>query len=530
MNTTTALQQSIQAWITTQLPHLKSPSAETLERLTQGPAAEQLWNFVTTRVRSDESARSIRATLALSKIPPVPPPSESYTAELCSIVAGTAKVEAELSALRASLNSQTVPQSLRHASLFGNAPGDVTPNQTYNASNQALCSVLSDSEETLTELISNLQTSAWRDHCIDQEDMTNFDESARADLLAEISHLANAVSESTDVTVATSHLTASASQQHPSHLVTTLLSNLQASTDRLRRTDTDAPPNRADAADRAAQHEQLKAFAALRRTQAELARATELVEAKIASMESLPDAERTVRVLGAELAGEKALLAFARRRHDVQCEDDDVLRLRREVARGNAAVRRLDEAAGALCAGNLTMLADGDAAFQDVQNWGTLKLRERLEKCIKASEDGLYAVENGLSELEKLRAAPSQIQDQVTDMEERRRGVSEWQEKMKKLKREHVKQLEVERRRIYTGLGMRAKVMAEERERVLEDVQDRVLPLVTTATKEAEVTRERDAECVRLEMRNWMTEPAKLAAPWLVEQPAVKDKRNRRKI
>lgn len=91
----TPLQQSLRQWITDQLPSIPSPKPDTLRALTQGQAAEELFDYLTTRVRTVEQTAVIRALLALHE------PIDENTGELISKYRNHDEQEADVHSLRA---------------------------------------------------------------------------------------------------------------------------------------------------------------------------------------------------------------------------------------------------------------------------------------------------------------------------------------------------------------------------------------------------------------------------------------------
>lgn len=364
MKTLTPLQESLQRWIAEELPSVPPLHPETLQLITQGEAAEELFLFLTTRVHTRERTRAIRALLALSK-----GDDDDVTvnknveddddadgdkrrarnnAELEKLRAQVLQAERQLSQLRSSIkrqcaerremsgmqqlgdgydtvfagNEATNERATRRAASNALADGLVPLQGAAMDAKTALETLWDDSQKgrmteeeasDLRDAVRDVARNALTDPPFADELELDLNALVRGSAAATAAALATAVRETSRARAASQPSTLPPSSS-PMLLLTSGRS--KANSKAGQETEAEAEPNSGIEADvvraarECAQDAQLRAGAAWREMRAAIARA-ERRAAAAAADSSLSGRAAEVRVCVAELEAERAVLRFA---------------------------------------------------------------------------------------------------------------------------------------------------------------------------------------------------------------------------
>lgn len=243
---------------------------------------------------------------------------------------------------------------------------------------------------------------------------------------------------------------------------------------------------------------QLRAFVEYQKAQSTQREAERKLKAVV---EALDDTAR-LRVLGAQVAGERALLAFAKRRGESKLEGGR--RVKRDVARGERVVRQLESAAEHICTMSAKMMDKCEKDLNALDVW-----REQLPRRVSSVVAGVVKfadqVRNALHVEYIDVTCPNAVEEEFT-----------WERDTLRLLK--LQQCREEWGLVGSALRERAQMVTETREEVMRAVYDRLVPEAEEAVMAASRCREVDAVRVRDEMRNYIVQPGKKAAPWLLQR------------
>lgn len=527
---TTEPDQVIRRWVETELHNVPCPSDDVLSLLSAGPAARELWHFLVTRVRSELNARRTRSALALAEIPPSSSTDNgALHSELESVQKDIAAAEEEIRLLRDELRDDD-----EHDSVGGTGGDGIREGELRNAFVQALNEVEEQKGRQVGDVLVALEaavvseTELFSDEEEEEERPKDNPLAAAlkefADMLAESDCEGDAL-EATDFGALEHRLQEVCSGLPMSRVADALASDARRSVGRVRSACISSdgsgtlPQTAASASERLAQDAQLSAYASYSDVVAECTRAEKRV---VEEAEQLREGgESWATLLCAQLEGERAVLACARRETETERENKEELsRLKKEVRRGNEQTERIDRAMKKLCEGNRRLLEEAMRTRKSTEDRVDRELRNMQKQAVEGAERALSDVEatrgkvidGPLSELICSSGTvgaglESDGVSSATSLASRLGRSQAWS-----LRRAEALQREAGQVRVAEGLRLRGELGAEAWERMVANMEERLLPRIRAASDEAKRCREGEVVYVQNELRNWVRAPAREVA------------------
>ena len=166
--TSNTLTDNLREWIQSELPQLDVPSPKALSFLTQGPAAEELWTFITTRVRTENHVDQIRSNINLSSSEVGLPTDEYYESQLKQIGTDILKAEKEIVALRAQIHKHADQNSKKQSAhihdafnhLFVHDPQASSAEEVKRAISKNVAKLIRNMKETVNLIKTSLEECA----------------------------------------------------------------------------------------------------------------------------------------------------------------------------------------------------------------------------------------------------------------------------------------------------------------------------------------------------------------------------------
>lgn len=527
----TSLCDALRNWISTELPHIPLPSDETLTHLIQGRAAQELWHFFIRRVRTERNARHIRAFLKVyggrdeKKAAHV---EETDVEDLQEVEREIGQVQAEIDLLRKQLVKADGNGHCGKSDLFGCDGGDVTCEEMRDAARAALYDSVHVLEEEVTNVSHGLRQSAWDCAESSTESSEGGEKSGRGgkeDLQTLIQTASEGVvardadSLHVDFEAVGEVMTRMGCEMSAAALADVLQRSLQGCDDAVRERQEYMVNDTGEAgevAESVARDAQLRAYAKTEHLQRAHEESVATLEREIEKLRGQYTKEEVeLRLLGAQMAGEKAVVEFANER-GVREEGVNVRRIRRRCQRRYEGVRKVEDLARQLCEGNVKLLREGRVILERVEAWGGL-LGDRVKDVAEECERRLEGLEEGLRKVEE-DGDEATVEDK-TGVSDGGEAVGEEDcmcaDTLSGLRREELEAWSDGLGRTKQALLGRTEGLCEEREIVVKRIESDLVPWVERLAARGSECRERDAVFVRDELKNLVYEPGKDAAPWL---------------
>lgn len=527
MTSSQQLPQAIRAWISAQLPHVQCPPDQLLYELCQAPAAARLWTYLTQRVRSQTNARTIRLSLSLHPTQTnqlmISGPQlgseeniDDADEQLDSVQKEIAQVEQQLRDLR---------NQLVRADDNIDVDGPSMP-EMKSALQKKLQSQVEHQDASVSELFSVLQSQMWP---ISTEESDIISDAPVHDAFLDVAHLLSNLAlednpcEQADFEQVETHLDEAVRQSSMLEVLKTLQQVQQESVEQLQQNlDEEHENDMIDIIDvqlQMARVTQLRTFAEYEALVKQCVSAERALADMITQLKNTAVAdELSTRLLCAQLEGERAFVAFARRRPEARTDAADVRVTKQELRRGNEVLQELYEATGNLWIGNRKLLGQGVAAWNESMVIARERLAESRDGAFRRLRQFVRDVEKRSAEVDGLTGDVAQLG--IAGVRRCDDAVWECGVGTGRLAREEERLREVERvglrdEQVIQGLDGKSGLVSEVRERMMEDVERRVFPRIQRGVVEAKNCAERDVAIVKEEMRNWVEEPAKEGMRWV---------------
>lgn len=523
--------QTIRNWVESELPGITCPSDDVLSQLSAGPAAREVWHFLTSRVRSEQNVCRVRAVLALGEVSTAMPSNEEddddvRSDDLQMIQEEIAAVEKDIGRLRAELRADD-----GHDSVCGTGEDGIREGELRNAFLRTLNQIEEEKHQQLDRALSALEAVVMSETDNLSEEEAEVSEPASNSLqsvLEEFGALLEEVDYEGDGLDATEfrsweeRIQAICNEIPMSRVIDALASDAKRSVGKVRDAciriegDRSSEVNAETAAELLAQDAQLCAYAAYDKVVTECLRAEKRVVDEGARLRD--GGASRVRLLCAQLEGERAVLNVARGewKEDEGCEEESG-RLGREVRRANERMERIDRAMKKLCEGNRILLAQGVRMRRRVVE----RVEKELEEVHGSAMDGAERVlgevnlvrrmveEGCLSELVEKDDGYEELEETVQLVDRMGR------EQVACIRRKEALDREKEFVRVGEGLRLRGELCEEAWERMMSHTEEELLPRIQAATEEARRCREHETVYVQDELRNLVRAPAREVAKQL---------------
>lgn len=480
-----SLHDALATWIKEELPTVQVPSEETLKALTEREEGKRLWQTVIRRFRTEQHAKEDRSFLILSSSENRPETKELRDEELQRIRDETRDVERDILLLRKQLEADEEEED----------DGDLSTSEVDNAVIEGVLDIITDREEELTHLLGLLQQSPWGD-LDDSSDSNSEDESAEASTGIDQVIRQWCQKGGSEWETAENELRIALQSSWGSGVGGSLLALLNESEASLAAAAPAEVNSAESGAEEMARDAQLRAFSRLRT----LEREHQAAEERGRTMKNGIDKSR---VLWAHVQAERAALASATEPRQIKSGSAAERRARRAVRRGKEAVKELEACAKELCTGSYALLRSALDDINDVTATGK-QLETELPHVTTIAEEILNRVESevdckAIENREHVRAEAVETGSNST-ADLRRSEAELWSGKC---------------RRVIVGLSTRNDMLCEQRADALHTINRDVVPRLQTAVKEVNECREMQVDPVTDEMKNWTSQPAPEATPWL---------------
>ncbi|PXF42989.1 hypothetical protein BWQ96_07293 [Gracilariopsis chorda] len=481
------LHDDLATWIKEELPTIQVPSEETLKALTEREEGKSLWQTVVKRFRTEQHAKEDRSFLVLTSRGDRSETNKSREEELQRIRDETRDVERDIQLLREQLEAD--------AEEANEDDGDLSASEVDNAVMEGVLDIITDREEELTHLLGLLQQSPWGD-LDDSSESNSGDEGAEAD--AGIDQAVRRWCEKgrSEWETAENELRIALESSWGADVGGSLLALLNESEATLAAAAPAEVSSTEAGAEEMARDAQLRAFSRLRT----LEREHQAAEERGRTMKNGIDKSR---VLWAHVQAERAALASATEPRQIKSGSAAERRAKRAVRRGKEAVKELEGCAKELCTGSFALLKSASDDINDVMTTGK-QLESKLSCVASIAEDILNRVETEVG----CKAIEHREQAQAKAVETGSNSTAD-------LRRSDAERWSAQCRRVVVGLSTRNEMLCEQRADALQGIEHEVVPVLRAAVNEAKECRDIRIAPVTDEMRNWTSQPAQEAAPWL---------------
>lgn len=568
-------------WMLKELPSVSPLHPDSLELLTQGQAAEELFHFVTTRLHTEGHTRTIRAVLALADQTATVEVDHSPTkgtksphdeSRISMLQEEIAQAEQQLVALQARIADSSSPISeaasptaTRLHDGYDNvfSATSTSPSETRVAARRALADSLSAScaaaESALPVLHGLLERTDVTSSALNMSPTSSPHEAqvvqsanlqeAIYDIAVEfLNSPADEVQLGTDVASlidgdvhSVASMLISCVRDATRRRAGALASGQSAGSDGVPVASGGGANNSSvlDEAFSTSRDLQLRAAAACRVKMHEARICKEQTDGVVKG--SAVGRVRELRQSYAGLEGERAVLAFASQamarqggvdgsghglEEDGQFESDAMLRVQREttVRRGEAKVSELKAAVTRLVQGSVRRLTELRVKAGEMDDDGGM-LKDRVLTAVDCGRWRGDMVEKAIQQAEQWDGdvRPQDTCDrslQLTAADGQTAGGGRHTDVASAaalVRLAEVQGWRVECERVCRGLELQADVAAENREQVLQRVDKGLMENVESALQAARDCHDKEAVAVQKEMRNWAVEPGKEAAHWLFQ-------------
>lgn len=467
----------IVSWATSELPLTPLPTAEDLNNLIAGPAARELWHFLTTRVFSPPHARRARAALALTSGSHGVTESDN---ELEPLKSQIAQVEKELDGLRAQLRKES-------GVVCGG--GGVAEEEIREAGGRELNAIGEEILEHVKEGVEIAETVGEME-TIGEEEEEEVWENGFLDLLSEL--CAVWMYAERDGGEVENRVKGEIQNVGLGRVCEVLMSEVRRNMTEVRRWKGEWLERTVEDVEVVARDLQQRAFKEYDCVWKECESTLEKIEKEV---DGIQEANMGT-LLRAQEEGERAVLQFAEKEMDE--EGGEICgKLRREVGRGNERVAEIFRACGEMRAGSRVLL---DRA---------LEARKRVVQEVKELErmklEGVEGVGRGVEAV--IRAGEKIDTIELERPEEEKHDSAEWFQGIERIRREEAESVEQRAVDICEDVEKRGRIAGEMWARTMDNMENGLLRRVEELMEEARGVQESDVRYVQEELRNWVRCP-----------------------
>lgn len=473
----------IVSWATSELPLVPLPTAEDLNNLTAGPAARELWHFLTTRVLSLPHAQRAHAALAVT--------SGSYRVtesddELEGLRNEIAQVENELDALR---------EQLRKECRVVCGGGAVAEEEIREAGGRELKAIGERILEHVKEGIEKVETVGRMERVGEEKEEEKAWEEGFLDLLSEI--CAVWMHAERDTGGVEDRLKEEIETVGLGRVCEVLMSEVRRNMVEVRGWKGEWLEGTVEDVEAVARNLQQRAFKEYEEVWKESERSLEKVEKEVTGIREA----NMGTLLRAQEEGERAVLQFAERGVDEQSAEIWG-KLRREVGRGNERVAEIFRACGEMRAGSRVLL---DKA------WETRKrVIEDVKEMERMKVEGLEGVDRGVEAV--IRAGEKIDEMKLKRAKEEMEDSTRCFQDIERIRRDEAESVEQRVLDTCEDVEKRGRIAEELWARTMENMENGLLKRVEKLVEEAKGVQESDVKYVQEELRNWIKSPGGEAA------------------